>query len=78
MSDDKIVKIAAVTIVAVIAIPILVKTAVIVGSATYCGITNAINTAKYKKKIKKGLKDGSIVERDGQYFEVEVTDIEEA
>jgi hypothetical protein len=33
-------------------------------------IANGISHLVYKAKIKKGLKNGSIVEIDGQYYEV--------
>lgn len=29
-----------------------------------------VATIKYKRRIKKGLKDGSVVEIDGKYYEV--------
>lgn len=64
MKDNKIIKIV---------------TGVFVGLAAYrlaysvgAGIYNGINKMNYKKKIEKGLKDGSIIEIDGQYFEMKV------
>lgn len=34
-------------------------------------VSTWINTIKRKRKIKKGMKDGSIVKIDGEYYEVE-------
>jgi hypothetical protein len=49
------------------------------GTMALVGLTaKGVNQVVYKHKIRKGLKDGSIVKIDGEYFEVEVSDIEEA
>lgn len=34
-------------------------------------VSTWINTIKRKRKIKKGMKNGSIVKIDGEYYEVE-------
>lgn len=42
------------------------------------GVGNLISKVQFKRKIKKGLKDGSIVEIDGQYYEISIDDVEGA
>lgn len=77
MKDEKIITIAAVTIIGVILVPIVVNAGMTLIGTTCVGVGNLINRTKFNKKIKQGLKDGSIVEIDGQYYEVQET-VEEA
>lgn len=61
----------------VILVPVVVQGFWIAASFTF-GITKSlIDEIKYHKKIKNGLKDGSIVEINGKYYEVEITDHKE-
>lgn len=61
----------------VILVPAAVEGLWVAASFTY-GITQSlIDEIKYHKKIKNGLKDGSIVEINGKYYEVEITDHKE-
>lgn len=46
--------------------------AISVAPVVCCLVGNGVEWIKYKRKIKKGLKDGSIVEIDGKYYEVEL------
>lgn len=69
-----IVKIAAGIVIASVVAP--VAFAVIGGTCNT--IANAVDRVKSKRKIKKGLKDGSITEIDGEYYEVMIEDVEEA
>lgn len=64
MDDRKLIKLVAVVILA----PIVVG----IGAQVVVGIMNGVTKLKYNKKIKDGLKNGSIVEVDGKYYEVEV------
>lgn len=64
MENNKIVKMAAILIIA----PIVIGAVVGIINLGIMGV-NGIKTANYNRKIKKGLKDGSIVEIDGKYYE---------
>ena len=68
--NDKIVKIAAYGFVGLVVAPIVINGGISVINLTSTGI----NTLLYNRKIKKGLKDGSIVEVNGQYYEVKIDD----
>lgn len=57
--------------------PIIIRPCVNAMIGIYNVIAGAIVRAKYDKKIKKGIKDGSIVNIDGVFYEV-VEPIEEA
>lgn len=66
MKNDNLLKVAA----GIVLVPIALG---IVGSAisgVILGGVSLVERIQYKRKIKKGLKDGSIVEIDGQYYEV--------
>ncbi len=79
MKNEKIVTIAAITIIGVILVPIVINAGMTLIGMTCAGISNGINRVKFNKKIKEGLKDGSIVELDGQYYEVQKDEaVEEA
>lgn len=78
MEDNKIVKIAAVGFLALVVAPVVIGGSINVMGAAANKIINVNNKMKYNRKIKKGLKDGSIVEINGEYFEVEIKDTKEA
>jgi hypothetical protein len=64
-------------LVAIGAIAIVVTPVIINGIAVIAnGGINIINSIKHKNKIKKGLKDGSILEINGEYYEVHVDENE--
>ena len=69
--DKKTLRLVAIVVVGVLVSPIVWDAVVTTGSVVYCGIANGINKIRFNKKIKKGLKDGSIIEIDGEYFEVQ-------
>jgi len=72
MENNNLVKAAAFVILA----PVVVgATITLINSGI--AIANSIRTKHFNKKIEKGLKDGSIVEIDGKYYEVEKV-VEEA
>lgn len=68
--DSKIVKAAAFIIVGSVVVPIVAGGVV--------AVINGVAKIIHNRKIKKGLKDGSIVEIDGQYYEMKVEDAKEA
>ena len=51
---------------------LIIGSVVVAVAPLVCGLVyNGVEWVKYKHKIKKGLKDGSIIEIDGQYYEVD-------
>ena len=72
MDDNKIVKVAVIGVAAVVLVPVVWNAAIGVVFGTVGLVGNGINKVLFNKKIKKGLKDGSIVEINGSYYEVEV------
>lgn len=72
--ETDVVKMAAYVVLGVVFIPIIVNT----GKGLINGGINLVNQMKHKRKIKKGLKNGSIIEVDGQYYEVKVGKSNEA
>ena len=78
MKDEKIITLVAVTIIGVILVPIVIGTIGNLIGVIYTGVGNAIIKSRFNKEIKKGLKDGSIVEIDGQFYEVKQETVEEA
>lgn len=72
MKDDKLVDTMIIAVGVVILAPIVIGAVTNVVCYTYVGAANIINRVKFNRKIKKGLKDGSIIEIDGKYYEVEV------
>ena len=70
MDDNKIVKLAAYGFVGLVVAPIVINGVITIINLTGIGINNIL----YNRKIKKGLKDGSIVEVNGEYYEVERND----
>lgn len=69
-NNDKAVTLAANLIIYSILAPIAIGGVVTIVKLTAKGIS----TISYKRKIKKGLKNGSIVEIDGEYYEVKTED----
>ena len=70
MENDKIVKLAATIIVGSILVPIVWN----VGVLTVGGIAKIVTKANFNRKMKKGIKEGSIVEIDGKFYEIKVED----
>lgn len=54
-------------VIGMVVVPLIINTGYNIGVTGY----NKISEIKHNRKIKKGLKDGSIVEVDGEYYEVE-------
>lgn len=76
MEDRDIIRTAAIGFIAITLGPVIIGGAIAVVSSVGVGVVNGVNQARYKHKIKKGLKNGSIIESNGHYFEVEI--VEEA
>lgn len=70
MDNKRMLENAVFGLILIVVAPIIVDGAIRVISNGYCYTANKVNTIKYNKKIKQGLKDGSIVEIDGKYYEV--------
>lgn len=68
MDDKLITKIAAYGFVGLVVAP----AAIGLGARLIGAAANGISKLAWKHKIKKGLKDGSIVEIDGQYYEATI------
>jgi hypothetical protein len=77
MKDQELANQIIITIGVLIIAPIIIGAVVNIGIGIYNGVAGTINRVAYNKKIKKGIKDGSIVEVDGVYYEV-VDTVEEA
>ncbi len=78
MENDKLVGTIILAVGIVILAPIVINGVIAVGNATCTLVATGIDSIKYHQKIKKGLKDGSIVKIDGHYYEVVKTNNEEA
>lgn len=76
MDNNKIIKLAAAGFVGLVWIPMVTKGIMVGGAHMVEAIDKMQATIRYKRKIRKGLKDGSVIEIDGQYFEVQT--VEEA
>ena len=74
MEDSKIIKTAAAGFVGLVVIPAVVKGVIVGGAYAVDALDTLQATIRYKRRIKKGLKDGSVVEIDGQYYEVQTTE----
>lgn len=68
MENSKVVKIAAWIIIGSIVVPAIIGTAATVINAT----VNGVNKARFKKKMKDGIKEGKIIEINGEYYNVGV------
>jgi hypothetical protein len=77
MKDQELANQIIITIGVLILAPIIIGAVANIGIGIYNGVAGTINRVAYNKKIKKGIKDGSIVEVDGVYYEV-VETVEEA
>ena len=71
MKDKDIVDLAVMGFVALVVVPAVVGITFSAMGHIAVGVGNVINKVKFNKKIKKGLKDGSIIELDGKFYEVE-------
>ena len=69
MNEKTITKIAVYGFVGLVVVPTVITAGY---NLIVVPIANGISKLAYKAKIKKGLKNGSIVEIDGQYYEVTV------
>lgn len=69
MKQNKIVELAAIIVIGTVAIPVVSS----IGKA----IVGGVKTHQYNRKVKKGLKEGTIVEINGQYYEVRIDETEE-
>ena len=70
MKDNKVVELAALIFIAVFVLPVVIGGAITIINVTYAGIANTVNKVKFNKKMEKGLKDGSIIKIDKDYYEV--------
>jgi hypothetical protein len=70
MDDERIIKFAAKGFILLVVAPIAIGATEQFIGLVGTGIYNGIEKVKFNKKIKKGLKDGSIVKIDGNYYEV--------
>jgi len=77
MKDKDIVDLAVMGFVVLVVVPAVVGIAFSAIGHVAVGVGNVINEVKFNKKIKQGLKDGSIIEIDGKFYEV-AENIEEA
>lgn len=78
MDNEKLVKTVVTAAGLIIVVPIVVRGLVFVGAVGYAGVKGIVDQVKFNKKMKQGLKDGSIVKIDGKYYEVEIQNVEEA
>lgn len=77
MKDEDIIKIAAIGFIGLVVAPVVIGSVINLGSLAAAGVVNGINKVKFNTKIKKGLKDGSIIEIDGKFYEIDVENIVE-
>ena len=77
MKDEEVLTVVVGVIAGVILVPKIINAGIMLGCFAYAGVGNAINKVKFNKKMKEGIKDGSIIEVDGRYYEVDLDAIEE-
>lgn len=77
MNENKVVKVAAITVIGLVLVPFVVNTSISIVGTVAAHVEYLGNRHAYNKRIKKGLKDGSIILIDGQYYEIE-TNVEKA
>ena len=65
-NNDKIIRLAVVGVIGLVAGKKIVNGTWTVIGKTAIGINNLVEKRRFNKKIKKGLKDGSMVKVDGQ------------
>jgi len=70
MKDNSIVENAVLIALGFVVIPIIIGSTITLVGYTAAGIANGINKFKFNRQMKKGLKDGSIVEINGEYYNV--------
>jgi hypothetical protein len=68
MEDNRIIKVAAILIVASVVTPVIIAGATCIAST----VNLEIKKLKFNRKMKQGIKDGSIIKIDGKFYEVEV------
>lgn len=73
MENNKVVKIVAWIIIGSVAAPVVLQKYDI-GGVTYLvsEAINGVNKARFNKKMKNGVKEGKIIEIDGEYYTVGV------
>lgn len=74
MKKDEAMTLVLVVTGAIILTPIIIRAGVALMVGTYTGISTGIEKFKFNRKIKQGMKDGSIVEIDGKYYEVKTNE----
>ena len=60
--------------IGVVLIPIMVNGLITCTQLTVCVIKNKIEERKWKKEMKKGLEDGSIIQLGGEYYKVGIAE----
>jgi hypothetical protein len=74
MKNEKIIG----NVILIVGAVLCVKYVVIpLATVTFAGIGALTIKREFNKRMKKGLKDGSIVKINGQYYEVEQNTVEE-
>jgi hypothetical protein len=58
----------------ILIVPVLVQGIVFAISCVYGSIANLYNKIEFRNRMKKGIKDGTIVQVDGQFYEVTFTE----
>lgn len=69
--DNKIVKLAAGAFIGLVVVPIVWNATITGVVYAYAGIKNMLARKEFDKKIEQGLKDGSIIKIDGDYYSIE-------
>ena len=72
MKDNNIVQVGALAVIGLILIPFVINTSINVIGTVAAHVEYLGNRHAYNKKIKKGLKDGSITVINGQFYEIEM------
>lgn len=68
--DLDVVDIILLVIGCILIVPVLVQLVIFGVSCIYGSIANLYNRIEFRNRMKKGLKDGTIVQVDGQFYEV--------
>ena len=55
-----------------VGIPAIAGAATLVIGGAIVTVSNIVEKAAFKKKIKEGLKNGTIIEHEGRYYEVDI------
>lgn len=69
--DEKLTRTVVTVAGLIIVVPIVVRGLVFVGAVGYAGVKGVVDQVKFNKMIKKGLKDGSVVDYKGHYYKTE-------